>query len=62
MGDTLLAALALVLVVEGALPFINPPMWRRVFEQAIKLSDGQIRFLGLSSMVLGLLGLVLLLG
>ncbi len=55
MGDLLLGALALMLVFEGLLPFLNPGAWRRVFEQATRLSDGQLRFIGLSSMVIGLL-------
>lgn len=54
MSDLLLGALALMLVFEGLLPFLNPGAWRRVFEQATRLSDGQIRFLGLGSMALGL--------
>jgi uncharacterized protein YjeT (DUF2065 family) len=54
MWDMLLGALALMLVIEGLLPFLSPGSWRRVFEQAIRMSDGQIRFLGLSSMVVGL--------
>jgi uncharacterized protein YjeT (DUF2065 family) len=53
--DTLLGALALMLVLEGLLPFINPGAWRSVFERATKMSDGQIRFFGLSSMVIGVL-------
>jgi uncharacterized protein len=56
--DLLAAALALVLVVEGLLPFFSPGAWRRLFEQATKLSDGQIRFLGLSSMLAGLVMLL----
>jgi uncharacterized protein YjeT (DUF2065 family) len=48
------AALALVLVIEGLLPFFNPAAWRRVFEQALGLSDGQLRFMGLISIVIGL--------
>jgi uncharacterized protein len=52
--DLLLAACALMLVVEGLLPFFSPGSWRRLFEQATRLSDGQIRFLGLSSMLIGL--------
>jgi len=55
MADLLLGALALMLVFEGLLPFLSPTTWRRVFEQATKMSDGQIRFLGLSSMVIGLI-------
>jgi uncharacterized protein YjeT (DUF2065 family) len=60
MWETLFSALALVLVLEGLLPFISPARWRQVFEQATKLSDGQLRFLGLSIMLTGLLLLLLL--
>jgi uncharacterized protein YjeT (DUF2065 family) len=52
--DLLLGACALMLVVEGLLPFFSPGAWRSVFEKATRLSDGQIRFLGLSSMLAGL--------
>ncbi len=52
--DLLLGACALMLVIEGLLPFFSPGAWRRVFEKATRLSDGQIRFLGLSSMLAGL--------
>jgi uncharacterized protein YjeT (DUF2065 family) len=52
--DLLLGACALMLVVEGLLPFFSPAAWRSVFERATRLSDGQIRFLGLSSMLAGL--------
>jgi uncharacterized protein len=58
MGDLILAALALVLVFEGLLPFFSPTAWRQLFERATKMSDGQIRFLGLSSMLAGLLMLL----
>ena len=53
--DLLTGAFALMLVVEGVLPFISPSHWRAVFERATRMSDGQIRFIGLSSMVAGLL-------
>jgi len=56
--DLLLAACALVLVIEGLLPFFSPSSWRRLFEQATRLSDGQIRFFGLSSMLVGLVMLL----
>jgi uncharacterized protein YjeT (DUF2065 family) len=62
MWDTLLAALALILVLEGVLPFLSPGAWRRVFERATQLSDGQIRFIGLSSMLAGLIALYFCLG
>lgn len=54
MSNSWWAALALVLVIEGLLPLFNPAAWRRVFEQALKLSDGQLRFIGLASIVIGL--------
>lgn len=53
MWESLLSACALVLVIEGLLPFLSPGAWRRIFEQATRLSDGQIRFLGLTSILLG---------
>jgi uncharacterized protein len=53
-GSTLLQALALLLLIEGLLPCISPSRWRRMFEQLLGLSNGQIRFFGLSSMVIGL--------
>ncbi len=59
LWDALFGAFALMLVVEGLLPFLSPPSWRRVFERAMRLTDGQIRFLGLSSMLAGLLILYL---
>lgn len=49
----LVSAFALMLVIEGLLPFFNPALWRRLFERAMRLSDGQLRFLGLTSMVAG---------
>ena len=55
MGDLLLGALALMLVIEGLLPFLSPASWRQMFERATKMSDGQIRFVGLISLVAGLL-------
>lgn len=55
MGDVLFAALALMLVFEGLLPFINPQLWRQVFARLAQFSDGQIRFIGLGSILAGLL-------
>ncbi len=53
MALLLASAIALVLILEGLLPFLNPGAWRRVFERALQLSDAQIRLLGLSSLGLG---------
>jgi uncharacterized protein len=57
--DLLWTALALMLLMEGLLPFFSPKRWRQVFEQALRLSDGQLRFIGLASMLGGLLLLLL---
>ena len=54
MGTTLLMALALMLVIEGLLPFLAPRLWRETFQRLMQLSDGQIRFFGLTSMIVGL--------
>jgi uncharacterized protein YjeT (DUF2065 family) len=53
--DSLWLALALVLVFEGLLPFVSPTGWRRVFTQILQMQDGQIRFFGLCSVLIGLL-------
>ena len=53
MGLLLASAVALVLILEGLLPFLNPGAWRRVFERALQMSDAQIRMLGLSSLGVG---------
>ena len=55
MSDIVFAALALMLVIEGILPFTSPRLWRDTFAKLIAMSDGQIRFAGLSSMMIGLL-------
>ena len=54
MGTTLLMALALMLVIEGLFPFLAPNAWRETFRRLMQLSDGQIRFFGLTSMIAGL--------
>ncbi|MDN3923033.1 DUF2065 domain-containing protein [Roseateles violae] len=61
MSDMLLGAMALMLVLEGLLPFLSPTLWRQVFARVLAMSDGQIRFVGLSSMLAGLLMLFLFL-
>jgi uncharacterized protein len=55
MGTTFLMALALMLILEGVLPFLAPNLWRDTFRKITQMSDGQIRFVGLSSMIVGLL-------
>lgn len=55
MAELLLPALALVLILEGLLPFIAPGLWRRVFTEMIRLHDGQVRLFGLCCLLAGLL-------
>ena len=59
MGTTLLMALALMLVIEGLLPFLAPKVWRDTFRRLMLLTDGQIRFFGLTSMIAGLILLLI---
>lgn len=53
MSDGLWTALALLLVLEGVLPFVAPATWRRVFSQMLQMQDGQIRFCGLVCLMVG---------
>jgi hypothetical protein len=55
LGFNLMAAFALMLVIEGVLPFIAPAVWREAFRKMTEMSDGQVRFVGLLSMLGGLL-------
>ena len=59
MIDILLVAFALMLVLEGVLPFIAPTIWRDVFRRLLQFSDGQIRFVGLTSMLAGVILLMI---
>ena len=59
MINILLAGFALMLVIEGILPFVAPRVWRETFRKMIELNDGQIRFVGMLSMVVGLAMLAL---
>ena len=56
MPELLLAALALVLVIEGLLPFLAPRLWRESFRKLVELTDGQLRFIGAVSIAVGLIG------
>jgi uncharacterized protein len=59
LSSSLMAAFALMLVLEGILPFLMPGVWRDTFRRLTEMTDGQIRFVGLSSMLVGLLLLYL---
>ena len=60
MSKMFLTAFALVLIIEGVLPFLIPSLWREAFRRLTEMTDGQVRFLGLSSMIAGILLLYLL--
>jgi uncharacterized protein YjeT (DUF2065 family) len=55
MTTSLFIAFALMLVLEGLLPFLAPGAWRETFRRLIQLTDGQIRFIGLTSMLAGII-------
>ena len=58
LTDSLWTAFALVLVIEGPLPFLSPARWRRVFTQMVQLRDGQIRFFALLCILSGIVMLL----
>lgn len=55
MNENLLMAFGLMLVLEGVLPLLAPAAWRQTFRRMIEFKDGQLRFIGLASMLGGLL-------
>ena len=59
MNATILTALGLMLIFEGLLPFIAPQAWRETFKRMITLKDGQLRFMGMVSIIGGLLLMLL---
>ncbi len=59
MWQDLWVALALVLVIEGILPFVNPNGMRSAWQQMAKMDDKSLRIAGLVSMVVGLIVLSL---
>jgi uncharacterized protein YjeT (DUF2065 family) len=59
MTELLVSAFALMLVIEGILPFTAPKLWRDTFRKITEMTDGQLRFAGLTSMIVGLVILFL---
>lgn len=53
MLEKFLLAIALVMVIEGFMPSINPDLFRRTMKTVSDLSDRQLRTIGLSSMAIG---------
>ena len=60
MGNTLLAAIALMLILEGCVPLFAPALWREAFRRLTSLRDGQIRTIGLFATLAGVALLLLL--
>ena len=54
MTELLAAGFALMLIIEGILPFTAPKLWRETFRRITEMTDGQLRFAGLASMMTGL--------
>jgi uncharacterized protein YjeT (DUF2065 family) len=59
MIKSFILAFALMLILEGLMPFLVPAAWRETFRRLIQFSNGQLRFIGLSSMILGLIVLII---
>ena len=59
MSENLLLAFALMLILEGILPFLAPKAWKETFSRLIQLTDGQIRFVGITTMLVGLVLLMI---
>lgn len=59
MLDSLWTACALVLVIEGLLPSAAPAVWRDAVRRMSALGDGQLRFVGLLSIIAGVVSLLI---
>lgn len=55
MQASLFIALGLMLVLEGLMPLLLPHSWREAFQRLMAFKDGQLRFVGLLSVLAGLL-------
>jgi len=53
MWEALFTAVALVLVIEGILPFLSPQKWRSMMQRVTHNNDHVIRMIGLTSMIVG---------
>lgn len=55
MQASLFTALGLMLVLEGLMPLLLPQSWREAFQRLMAFKDGQLRFVGLLSVLAGLI-------
>ncbi|WP_295624276.1 DUF2065 domain-containing protein [uncultured Nitrosomonas sp.] len=60
MWENFLNAVALMLILEGMLPFLSPNTWREAFRRLTEINDNQVRFIGLTSMLIGLILLIII--
>ena len=60
MWENFLIAIALMLILEGMLPFVSPHTWREAFRKMIEINDNYIRFIGLTSMLIGVMLLLII--
>jgi len=60
MWNEILVAIALVLVLEGIIPFLIPEKFRQTLVQLIQMPDQVLRIIGLASMTLGIILLYIL--
>jgi uncharacterized protein YjeT (DUF2065 family) len=51
---SLLLALGLMLILEGLMPMVLPRLWKSLFEQMLKMEEGQIRFFGMLMVLAGI--------
>lgn len=59
MGQDLLTAIALVLVIEGFFPFLSPNLLRRMIFQVVQQNNRSLRVTGLVTMLAGVILLYL---
>ena len=55
MWQDLLSAVALMLVIEGILPFVSPAVMRQVFAAMATMDNHKLRLTGLISMAAGII-------
>lgn len=60
MWEKLGIAIALILVIEGIMPFLNPTGWRKTLRKVSEMDDKTLRMIGLSSMTFGVILLYLI--
>jgi len=59
MWEQLWIAFALILVIEGIMPFLNPTGWRNTLRSISEMDDKNLRIIGLLSMIIGVILLYL---